>query len=259
MVSGGSTAFDSAVARGDGEDAVVFLRAIVARKDGRNDLPIWLSSDDATYVLSGEDAGESVFRLAACVWAEDGMELAALQMFDWAVAAGAKGARAAAGEAHAWFGEYQKAACLLESSVDEPDTRTPWLEGVFGESLAQIGQTARAIPHLRLGYEEHVEFGVPLGKLLKACGEFDEALEVLSASTDAGVFGAALLLGNLLIDDFHDVAGARRAYETGIETSDAHSAYNLGVLLLTVGDGRGAEAAFETARGLGDCTAPPDL
>lgn len=84
-------------------------------------------------------------------------------------------------------------------------------------------------------------------------GLLGEALHLVAA----GTFGAAIRLGNLLQDHMGDIDGAKRAYRTGMEMGDAHSAYNLGLLYWTEGDGAGARDAFAHARVLGDLTPPP--
>ncbi|WP_314095022.1 hypothetical protein [Microbacterium foliorum] len=83
----------------------------------------------------------------------------------------------------------------------------------------------------------------------------DEAASLLTDLVDAGVYGAALLLGNLLSHSPGTQAAARAAYLAGIASGDAHSAHNLAAMLLEQGDGDGARHYHLRAQAMGDHSA----
>ncbi|QMU96084.1 hypothetical protein FVO59_01900 [Microbacterium esteraromaticum] len=90
-------------------------------------------------------------------------------------------------------------------------------------------------------------------------GKYAEARVVLEALMRAGVYGAALRLGNLLDDILGDTDAAVDAYAEGVQSGDAHAAYNLGALFYRDADYVESERYFELAREMGDTTEHPDF
>ena len=255
-------AFESRLHAADYIGAVRWLRAHPAAIQATRHLRVAIgdasvSLEELRDLLSLKTDADAVHSLAAAVWAQDGSELNALHIFEAAARAGSTVAARDYGEALHWFGSYDSARPWLERALGSPSTETAWVHGLLGEVYLARGQMPEAVSHLRRGAEEHAAFGVPLAKALVASGRPSEAKQLLMKLVDAGQYGAAIRLGNLL-DAEDDQAGAERAYRAGIDTADAHSAYNLALLYMKQGRKNAAREAFRLARSLGDHWAPPD-
>lgn len=105
---------------------------------------------------------------------------------------------------------------------------------------------------LRAGADHYPSARVNLADLLHSTGRSAEARTVLEAGTQKGEKESWLPLGNLYADEFDDGLAAEAAYRRGINSGDAHSHLNLGVLLEERGDVAGAEKHFRLAIASGD-------
>lgn len=99
------------------------------------------------------------------------------------------------------------------------------------------------------------EFGIPLAQLILQQEREDEAASLLEGLVDAGVYGAALMLGNVLSHSPGSQVEAEAAYRAGIASGDAHSAHNLAAMLLERGDEDGARRFHLLAQEMGDQSA----
>jgi len=130
------------------------------------------------------------------------------------------------------------------------------------KSAEAVYQRARreGVPGAQEAWEGHAdELRIERAIRLRERGAAGEARDMLIPLVERGVFGAAIVLGNVLGDDLGDQAGARDAYQRGIESGDAYSAFNLGLSFCGSGDRIEAERYFSLAREMGDETEPPDL
>lgn len=164
---------------------------------------------------------------------------------------------AAYGEAAHWLGDESEALIWLRVAVASPQTNTSWLRGLLGEACLEAGLIDEAILHLRSGLEDYPEFGVPLSKALKRAGASSENEMLLHQLTDAGQYGAAIRLGNLL-EEGGDLEDAEKAYVSGVASGDAYSAYNPGLLYERQGRIDEARVAFAKARAGGDLWLTPE-
>lgn len=242
-------------------DFVRALRACPASADPEGILTragIKLPAATIAEVQNAPDDAAALYALGTEIWATDGGEMEGIFVLGRAAELGSVPAIAALGESLHWMGDDSRAIPLLKRAVEHPATRSSWLEGLLGEALLLAGEADEADPLLQSSYETHAEFGLPLAKIRLAAGQREEARRILEGVAAKGVYGAVLLLGNLL-DEAGETEAAISAYHVGITQGDAHSAYNLGVLLLDRGDTEGARMAFEAARSMGDLTAPPAI
>lgn len=76
---------------------------------------------------------------------------------------------------------------------------------------------------LTAGLQESPEFALPLARLLLSEGLVEEGRAWTEWAGEAEVYGAALLLGNLLSETPDSTDAAEAAYWRGIATGDAHS------------------------------------
>lgn len=217
-----------------------------------------LSTETLAEVRNAPNDAGAVYALGAEIWAEEGGETEGIVVLGRAVELGSVAAVAALGESLHWMGDDERAVPLLRNAVGHATTRSPRLEGLLGEALLRTGKSDEAEPLLQSSSGAHAEFGLSLAKIRLQAGRREEAREILERATAEDVYGAALLLGNLLDED-GEVDAAISAYRAGIAHGDAHSAYNLGVLLLGRGDQEEARMAFDVARSMGDLTLPPAL
>ncbi len=217
-----------------------------------------LTAEQMASVRDAATTGQALYNLGAAIWSTDGYELLALDVLAESGVRGSADGIAATGEALVWLGLPENAVGWLESAVREDSPRSAWLRGLLGETLRDHGDgSERSLALLGRAAAAHVEFGVAYAKALRRAGAKESARACLESLVARGVYGAALQLGNLLLDDFDDLTGAERAYREGMSTKDAHSAYNLGLLLRTRGRTTEAAAAFADAKRLGDPTPPP--
>lgn len=253
------SAFEDAVDAGEYVTAVELIRSV--RADGTSSLVELASSaftaDELEEMADADSVGDALFALGAFLWNGDGRELHAIDVFIEAAGRGSAEAVAAAGESLEWMGAAREARPWLERAVADPSTRTPRLDGLLGLVLRAEDETSPdVIPLLRSGFSADDYFGVPLAQVLRERGRFEEARDILEGLVDRGRSGAAIVLGNLRQDDLDDLEGAEDAYRKGIDADDAHSAFNLGLLLRRMGRGEEAEEAFRLALRMGDLTDP---
>lgn len=233
---------------------------LVRDEEGRYDLtpiseimPIDASSASA---IDGEPLSSALLVLGGYVWDVD--ERRAIAMFREAAEAGADGASATLGESLNWMGAHAEAAEWLLRAFERGEGNSSHLQGLLGESLwkGEVGCDASRIEELlRVGMESSSEFGIPLAQVLLKQGREDEAASVLQELVDAGVYGAALMLGNLLSRSPGNQVAAEAAYRSGIASGDAHSAHNLAAMLLEQGDEDGARDFHLLAQDMGDQSA----
>lgn len=202
-------------------------------------------------VTTAHSEADAIYRLGIELWDQDGAELLALHVLEAAAQEGSLKARAAYGESLHWFGSHDHALPWLERAVGAPATDSAWLRGLLGETYLAHGRLLEAVELLDHAASDHPEFGIPLAKALVASERDAEAVELLRSSVEAGLYGAAILLGNIL-DQQGDESGAETAYRAGVETADAHSAFNLGLLYERQGRSAAAREAFGRARAMGD-------
>lgn len=216
-----------------------------------------LTPEQIASVVHAASTEDALYNLGAAIWSMDAYELLALDILAESGVRGSPDGIAAIGESLSWLGFSDRAIQWLETAIAHGSERGAWLSGLLGEALiARDGAGRRSVELLEGAAAEHSEFGVPYAKALRSQGDIDRACRVLEDLVEQGVYGAALQLGNLLWDEDHDADGAERAYREGIATRDAHSAYNLGLLLRSRGRRAEARAAFSCARRLGDPTPP---
>ncbi|WP_431805879.1 hypothetical protein [Microbacterium paraoxydans] len=196
---------------------------------------------------------DGLFHLAAVVWDVD--ERLALSMFREAASAGSWDALAALGEGENWLGDHDQAVVHLRAALDRrPDVHAR-LEGLLGESLAlstEPGDPREIERLLTAGLRESPEFALPLARLLLSEGLVGEGRAWTEWAVEAEVYGAALLLGNLLSETPDSTDAAEAAYWRGIATGDAHSAHNLAVVLQQRGDEERSRELHRLARSMGD-------
>lgn len=205
-------------------------------------------------IARDDTEADAVYDLGVALWAGDGTELLAMDAFRVAADAGSTSAASALGEALNWFGNDQAALRWLEKAAND-GAGNPWILGLLGESRLRLGDSEGALPLLERAARDHPTFGVPLARLLAQKGQVAEAIEVLTPLSDTE-YGAAVLLGNALKSQGRPDE-AIRAYEAGVRSGDAHSAYNLGLLYSELGARTRAEDAFRVARDMGDLWTPP--
>lgn len=205
--------------------------------------------------LEGDPTPSTLFELAAVVWDSD--ERLALAMFREAAVGGSIEALAALAEGLNWIGHDEEAVVWLRKAIAAKAGNPARIAGLLGESLVRTGESAdsnEAEYLLTVGLQESAEFGVPLAQLLLDQGRTDEAREFLVRSVAADVYGAALLLGNLLAEEPGAFDEAEAAYRAGIASGDGHSAHNLAVMLLENGEVARAKEIHELAKLMGDPT-----
>ncbi len=215
-----------------------------------------LRGDELRRAAEAESVEEAIHLVGSAIWARDGGELLGLAVLKVAAALSVEAAAAYGAAAH-WFGDESEALIWLRIAIASPQTDTPWLRGLLGEACLESGIVDEAILHLRSGLEDHLEFGVPLSKALTRAGLMSENEMLLRRLTDAGEYGAAIRLGNLL-EERGDWEDAEKAYVLGIASGDAFSAYNLGLLYERQGRIDESRAMFAKARAGGDLWLTPE-
>ncbi|KAA0960321.1 hypothetical protein FQ142_15970 [Microbacterium sp. ANT_H45B] len=206
--------------------------------------------------LDGKSPSSALLMLGRYVWDVD--ERLAIAMFCEAAEAGAEGASAILGESLTWMGDHAEAVERLVRALERGEGNPSRVQGLLGESLWKGGEESevgRIEALLRAGMESSSEFGIPLARLMLQQERDDEAASLLTDLVDAGVYGAALLLGNVLSHSPGTRAAARAAYLAGIASGDAHSAHNLAAMLLEQGDEDGARHYHRRAQVMGDHSA----
>lgn len=202
----------------------------------------------------------AIYQVGVGLWSIDGEELLALEILREANHHGSREAEVALGEALVWMGAYEEAITVLESACENKNGDKAKVLGLLGESRFAMGDQSEAIEELlREGASEYEEFGIDYATILRRRGAYNDAVSVLRTLAASGVFGSALLLGNILDDDLGDSDGARAAYLHGIQSGDAHSAYNLAVLLYRHDETDEARKYLALARRMGDMAEFPDL
>jgi tetratricopeptide (TPR) repeat protein len=167
-----------------------------------------------------------------------GLILAAVERYADAVAVLVEAHRlgqnvaATIGELHALLGDWTSAEPLFRLAYD---TRAHWWERAayrLGEHAFEVDDRHddEVIALLEAGTATEDEAAVVLSHVHRRRGDPDEARRVLEAALPRNEM-VSLPLGNLLLDEFGDVEGARAAYEDGWDRGDECSAFNLGLLL----------------------------
>lgn len=207
-----------------------------------------------TVELEAEPDLNTLFELATVVWDVD--ELLALSMFREAALGGSIESLTALGEGLNWIGNDKEAVFWLTRAVEAAGGNQVRLAGLLGESLMRAGDfDVKEVERLlKVGLEESVEFALPLAQIMIGQGRMLEAQEFLERAVGAGVYGAALLLGNILSEKPGGFDAAAAAYRLGIISGDGHSAHNLAVMLLESGDSARAREFHELAVLMGDPT-----
>ncbi len=248
--------FDAAIASGDFHAAIETLKAL--RVGDGNSLEPALNAEQISLILSAASPAQALYLFGTAVWSMDGYELLGLKILIDAAAHGSEAAVSAVGEGLSWLGMPEHAIEWLERAWDAASDRKTWIGGLLGESLQATDQhDERVLALLERAAEEDDSFGVSFAIELCEFGELEQARSCLEGLTERGVYGAAIKLGNLLVDELDDPVGAERAYRAGVRQGDGHSAYNLGVLLQKQGRRSEADDAFREALQLGDYTEPP--
>lgn len=105
---------------------------------------------------------------------------------------------------------------------------------------------------LRRGAGHYPSARADLAKVLRDTGRVEEARRELTLGAKLGQRECWLPLGNLLSDDFGDLAAAEDAYRAGIAAGDSYCHHNLGLLQLEQGDVEAAEEQFRRGAEAGD-------
>ncbi|BFM26298.1 tetratricopeptide (TPR) repeat protein [Microbacterium testaceum] len=215
---------------------------------------ILLSPEVVDELRRAEDTPSALFALGAHVWGEEGSELEAIEIFRSASLLGSLDALKALGVALNWMGAHEGAVTWLRQALEkEPDN--PQLHGLLGESLLALGQLEPAEPHLRSALIDP-SFYMPLARIVQLRGDMDEYRRLVFIASDADVYGSHILAGNIL-SDCGDLDGAKCMYQRGIETDDAHSAFNLATIYYSQGELSLSEEMFRRAREMGDLRVSP--
>lgn len=250
-----------AVRRGDYLNSIHLLRILSTSVSTRDLASVFYDSfapESIELILDAADDGESLYRLAAEFWDADEWKLAAIEVFRAAIDQGSRQALEAIGDSLDWLGAYEEAIPYLERTRREGIGRPAWTAGLLGHARYQLGDSSAEVAELlRTGASEHTEFGVDYANLLRKRGSYPEAVTLLRELVAANVPGSALVLGNLLDDEFDDPQGAIGAYRRGIEQGDSHSAYNLAILYHHRGRNVLAKKFRAIAREMGDHSAWP--
>jgi tetratricopeptide (TPR) repeat protein len=217
-----------------------------------------ISEEALQAIQDTEDDGEALYNLAGALWGQSGGELEALEVFRQSLELDYLDAALALGESLLWMGDHEQATTFLKLTLDDQLLDAARRDGLLGDALHRAGTLEEALPYLRRGYVSNAAaFGLPLAETLLALGADDEAHETLVKLVNENVYGAAILLGNLL-EERDDHRGAINAYRRGVEQGDGFSAFNLGLVHHHLGDTESASEAFRRARQMGDLTEPPE-
>lgn len=206
--------------------------------------------------LDGQSPVAALCALASEVWNVD--ERLGVSMFRRAAELGFHDAIKALGEALNWMEDHESAIPWLKRAILVSDGDTARLKGLLGESLwarRTMEDSAKVERLLREGMRDSPEFGLVLARVLLHEERREEARQLLEELVQKSVYGAALLLGNLLSSSLGDRDQAEQAYLAGIASGDAHSAHNLAVMLLELGDDRRADEYHRLAQKMGDLSA----
>lgn len=249
-----------ALATGEWMPAIMALRSHNwANLSSSNDNPDQFqpfSIDQLREIGQAQSIADSLHQLGAELWSMDGYEITALDVFRLGAAHGSSDSTRALGDALSWLGMRAEARPWLERAITEPREDRWWYEGLLGALLwEEPTERSRAIFLLEQASQIDMQFGVALARALRIEGRIAESRRILEDLMERKIYGAALQLGNLLADEFGDVAGAELAYLSGISAGDANSAYNLGVLRAEQGREQEADRLFALAAQMGG--APP--
>ena len=122
----------------------------------------------------------------------------------------------------------------------------------LAELLAESQRDDEAEALLRTAADTDAEARIDLALLLARTRRADEARVLLEAAVVKGQREALLPLGNLLVDEFDDVAGAEALYRRAADAGDRFAHHNLAILLWDSGRVAEAEAEFERGAAAGD-------
>lgn len=219
------------------------------------------SADDAVQAIAeAPTLATALHELGGRLWDQPGSELIAVEILKEAAKLGAEGALISLAEALFWLGADEDAVIHLERARELRVGDPARVSGMLGEARLSLGDESRDVEDLLAeGAAVHPEFGVSYAKMLRIRGEHDAARAVLEALVHSNEYGAALHLGNLFDDEFGEAEAAISSYLRGIDTGDAHSAFNLAVLYYGRDDLVEAERFLRVAREMGDLTYFPNL
>lgn len=206
--------------------------------------------------LDGQPLASALFSLASEVWDVD--ECLGIAMLRQAAELGSFDAVRALGEGLNWMGDHENAIPWLRRAIVDSEGEASRLRGLLGESLwarRSFEDPSPVESLLRAGMQDSPEFGLVLAEVLLDGGRREDARALLDVLVQSSVYGAALLLGNLLSSSPGDHDEAERAYLAGIASGDAHSAHNLAAMLLEMGNGARAYEYHRLAQEMGDLSA----
>lgn len=217
---------------------------------------------DWSAVIRADTLSESVYLLAAQVWALQGHEHVALELYWAASELGQEQAILDYAECLMWLGERREAFEILTGLADASGGMADEATSLLMSARLEDGfsvDNIDAIQKLRPGAKRRPFLRLQLAKLLLVSNGEDEAVKILHELSTEGDAEAAITLGNFLWDVSGDVARAEAAYEQGAKAGDAHCWYNLGQLQLR--DQRTSEglASLRAAASLGDGAAEERL
>lgn len=216
----------------------------------------WLGAEYLDSVAREKTVAEGLLWLGTELWGKS-HDLEAIAVFEHAARLGQVDAASNAGQALHWMQAFERSVEYLRMAIENGAENSSWLQGLLGEALSDMGELHEAVLVLEPAYADHPEFGVRLARVLMLLGQLDRARDILRTLCEQKVYGAPILLGNLRSSQ-GEYDEAVRAYHQDIDESDAHSAYNLGLLYRELGNTAAAASALELARVMGDRTLPPE-
>jgi tetratricopeptide (TPR) repeat protein len=195
----------------DAEDLDAFRRAWLRDRDG------W---SGRRYAEALEAAGEVEAALEVCQ-----------EMWDLGYPAGRADA--------AWIehdrGDAPRAIALMTDAAEVMDDEDrPLALGVLGHWRWHHFNDVSAEPLLRSGMSAYPDARADLAELLVVTGRRAEGRQLLVDGVEAGLVDCMLPLANLLGEE-GDAEAAERLYRRAYASGDAHSAWNLAVLLHELG------------------------
>ncbi|WP_460784299.1 tetratricopeptide repeat protein [Microbacterium tumbae] len=210
------------------------------------------------YVREAESDADALAILAAYIWAVSGSEIEGIEIFRQAVSMGSTKALPDLGEALSWMGAYEQAVPILRRAIEARSGDRNLLFGLLGQALWRIGvHDADITEFLAAGAEHFDRFGIEYAHGLIRLHRFEEARALLNRLINAEECGAAIMLANLLRDEFDDESSAEVAYRRGVEEGDAFSAYNLALMLRRQGRDDESSIYLRRARRMGDMSEWP--
>jgi tetratricopeptide (TPR) repeat protein len=200
-----------------------------------------------------EDLVDGLLNLGIALWDLEDTSLA-IRCLREAVEGGSEAAILVLASAYLWEGNYEESYRLARTyPVGTDDADDLDISSTLGQaSLHLHGLTDQNRRWLEAAaVKDSAALSALVGAFIKA-EELVDAENVLRRATEAGSVTAPIMLGNLYQDHLASPDRAASAYRLGIARGDAFSAYNLGLLLETQGEGEQAAQWIGYAADRGD-------